>query len=222
MKGQIAKIQEYCQTGRTLANYTIVAPESDRARGVNVDLSGGRRQPLLLVERCEVSGLMRDDGNAYTMTGVVENMTNEPELLDKPLRAQLQLEGPQLLKVDYVRDRRNQSDIDLVTLHWPACAVPETSLGKDADAMVYLAGGNREVWVQLRTEGENVSGRFISKQTGTRIRLEVDFEVRFATGDGNVAAKFGRGGCRGNRCRFFWYLGSLPTATRHQLGRHPE
>ncbi|MEO1525565.1 MAG: TIGR03545 family protein [Planctomycetota bacterium] len=174
VKGQIRKIQQYCQTGRTLANYTIVAPENDRARGVNVDLTGGKLQPQMLVKRCEVSGLMRDDGHAYTMTGVVQNMTNEPELLEEPLRAQLQLEGPQVLKVDYVRDRRNESDIDLVTLHWPACDVPETSLGKDADAMVYLSGGSREVWVQLRTEGEAVSGRFVSKQTGTRVRLEVD------------------------------------------------
>ncbi|MEL6107724.1 MAG: TIGR03545 family protein [Planctomycetota bacterium] len=174
VKSQLEKIQQYCQTGRTLANYTVVAPESDRQRGVDVDLFGGKRLPQMLVKRCEVSGLMRDDGNAYTMTGVVENMTNQPELLEQPLRAQLQLEGPQFLKVDYVRDRRNESDVDLVTLHWPACDVAETSLGKDADAMVYLAGGSREVWVQLRTEGDGVSGRFVSKQTGTRIRLEVD------------------------------------------------
>lgn len=174
VKSQLEKIQQYCQTGRTLANYTVVAPEGERQRGVDIDLSGGARQPQLLVKRCEVSGLMRDDGNAYTMTGVVENMTNQPELLEQPLRAQLQLEGPQFLKVDYVRDRRNDSDVDLVTLHWPATDVPETSLGKDADAMVFLAGGTREVWVQLRTEGDAVSGRFVSKQKGTRIRLEVD------------------------------------------------
>ena len=117
---------------------------------------------------------MRADGSTYTMTGVVQNMSTEPELLDDPLRAQLQLEGPQLLKVVFVRDRRAQADIDLVTIHWPAASANEVSFRIDSDARVALTGGDREMWVQLRTEGEQVQGRFISKQTGTRLRFDVD------------------------------------------------
>lgn len=171
---QIASIREYWEGGRKIADYTIVAPESFRDRGVDIDLLGDNRQPGILVKRCEVSGMMRADGNAYSLTGVVENMTPSPELLTDPLRARLQLDGPQVVRVDYVRDRRGETDVDRLTLQWPQSDAPEFALGTDKDAMVSMVGGKREVWVQLRSEGDQIQGRFVSKQTGVRLGLDVD------------------------------------------------
>ncbi|WP_372896365.1 TIGR03545 family protein [Stieleria sp.] len=174
VQNQIATIRDYWEGGRTLANYTIVAPETERGRGVDIDLLGRTRQPNILVRRCKVQGLMRADGNAYSLTGTVENLTPDPQLLAEPLRAQLQLDGPQVVNVDYIRDRRNDSDIDRLTLHWPQSQAPETRLGDDSRAMVKVSGGKREIWVQMRSEGEQIQGRFVSKQTGVRLDLEVD------------------------------------------------
>lgn len=171
---QVATIRDYWEGGRTIANYTIVAPETDRARGVDIDLIGDKRQPDILVRRCKVQGLMRADGNAYSLTGIVENLTPQPTLLAEPLRAQLQLDGPQIVNVDYIRDRRNHSDIDRLTLHWPQSNAPDTKLGDDSRAMVSVTGGKREIWVQMRSEGKQIQGRFVSKQTGVRLDLDVD------------------------------------------------
>lgn len=171
---QIATLREYWEGGRTLANYTVVAPETERARGVDIDLFGSQRRPSILVNRCKVQGMMRADGQTYSLAGTVENMTPTPELLLEPFTAELTLDGPQVVKVGYVRDRRNGSDIDRLTLHWPQSSAPEMKFGDDQRAMVSVSGGRREIWVQMRSEGGQIEGRFVSKQTGVRLGLAVD------------------------------------------------
>ena len=107
VKDEVAKVREYFEHGRTIANYTVVAPESQRVRGTNFDLLGSNRRPSVMIRRCSVGGMLRADGNAYELTGVVENMTPSPEQLADPLRARLRLEGSDVIEVDYTRDRRN-------------------------------------------------------------------------------------------------------------------
>jgi uncharacterized protein (TIGR03545 family) len=171
---QVATIRDYWEGGRTIANYTIVAPENDRARGIDIDLLGDKREPRLLVRRCKIQGLMRADGNAYSMTGTVENLTPSPSLLPEPLRARLTLDGPHVVNVDYICDRRDDANVDRLTLHWPQSNAPEVKLGDDRRAMVSLTGGKREIWVQMRSEGDQIQGRFVSKQTGVSLGLVVD------------------------------------------------
>ena len=64
--------------------------------------------------------------------------------------------------------------MDLVTVHWPPTKARPISLGDDGDAAITIEGGLRELWVQLRSEGEQVTGRFISKQTGVQMGVDVD------------------------------------------------
>ncbi|MEO1614365.1 MAG: TIGR03545 family protein [Planctomycetota bacterium] len=171
---QIATIREYWEGGRTIAGYTVVAPENERKRGIDIDLVGDAKRPDVLVRRCEVQGLMRAGGDAYSLTGTVENLTPSPERLDQPLRAQLTLDGPKIVRVDYVRDRRGGSDIDRLTLHWPQSDAEDMDLGDDGNTRLSISGGKREIWVQMRSEGDQVQGRFVSKQTGVRIGLDVN------------------------------------------------
>ncbi|WP_436716450.1 TIGR03545 family protein [Roseiconus lacunae] len=174
VREQIATIKEYWENGRTIANYTVIAPENERARGVDIDLIGKHRQPDVLVRTCEIQGLMRASGEAYSLTGTIENMTPSPTLLDEPLRAELQLDGPRVVKVGYVRDRRNGSDIDRLTIHWPESEAPAMRLGKDNDAIVSIDGGRREIWVQMRSEGDQIHGILACKQSGVKMGLDVD------------------------------------------------
>ncbi|TWU32889.1 TIGR03545 family protein [Novipirellula artificiosorum] len=171
---QVAQIRSYLDGGRTIANYTVVAPESDRIRGQDIDLVGANRLPDVLVRHCEVGGLLRANGNTYALTGFVENMTPSPERLREPSVAKLQLEGPEVVRVEYVRDRRRGADVDLLTLHWPQTDAKPLRLGNDHDAGLRITGGKRELWVQLRSEGEQVEGRFVSKQTGLKMQLALD------------------------------------------------
>ena len=49
-----------------------------------------------------------------------------------------------------------------------------TAFDGDDDAGIAIDGGQRELWVQIRAEGENIEGRFVSKQTGVMMDLSVD------------------------------------------------
>lgn len=172
IRAKIAEVKSYLDGGRTLANYTVVAPDSDRQRGVDHDLDKLDR-PELLIRRCEVGGVLRSGGDLYEMTGVVENMTPSPERLVEPTRARLTLEGPESLRVDYVRDRRNNADVDLLTLHWPEFDSKSLEIG-GSDSAIAIDGGRRELWISIRTEGDQLSGRLVSKQVGVNVGLKVD------------------------------------------------
>jgi len=171
---QVSEIRGYLDSGREIANYTVVAPQSERIRGEEIDLVGDRRLPALLVRHCEVSGFLRADGETYQLQGFVENMTPTPRLLREPGKVVLQLEGPEVIRVEYLRDRRRGADVDMLTLHWPQTEAKPMRLGNDHDAGLRVSGGNRELWVQLRSEGDQVQGRFVSKQTGIKMQLAVN------------------------------------------------
>lgn len=174
VKDEIGRVREYFDHGRTIANYTIVAPESDRGRGENIDFLGDSSPPAVLVRRVSVGGLLRANGNNYELAGVVKNMTPTPEKLAEPLTARLRLTGPDVVEVEYIRDRRKGADLDEVTVHWPPTQAKAIRLGDDGDAAIKIEGGLRELWVQLKTDGTQVAGRFVSKQTGVQMGVDVD------------------------------------------------
>ncbi len=170
----LTQLRGYLDNGRTLANYTVVAPDSERVRGENFDFLGKRRRPEMLIEQCQVDGLMRASGKTYSLTGLIENMTPQPEYLAEPTRARLLLEGPETVQVDYIRDRRQGTLNDRLTLHWPQMRADPMRLGDGKNVAVAINGGQREVWVQLDSQGEKVQGRLVSKQIGVNMHLDVD------------------------------------------------
>ena len=181
VRDQIAQVKSYLDGGKTLANYTIVAPDADRTRGVDHDLTPEDR-PQLMIRRCEVGGMMRAGGDIYEMTGVVENMTPTPEILAEPTRARLSLEGKESMRVEYVRDRRSGADVDLMTLHWPEMKAEKMRLGGSSSSALAVNGGRRELWIQVRTEGDQVEGRMVSKQTGVEMDLNVESKYADSAG----------------------------------------
>jgi uncharacterized protein (TIGR03545 family) len=118
------------------------------------------------------------------MTGFLENLTPNPEKLDKPTRVGLRLEGPEVVRVEYVRDRRRDADVDLLTLHWPEINAKPLSIGKGGETSIEINGGQRELWVQVKVEGDQLEGRLVSKQTG--VSLDLTTPAKFAN---SAAAK---------------------------------
>jgi len=173
VRDQIAKLQSYLDSGRAIADYTVVAPQSERVRGVDYDLWGANRGPTTLLRRCEVSGVMRASGNVYSMTGVIENVTPQPERLAQPTRARLRLDGNEVVQVELIKDRRDGADVDLMTLHFPDSPAKPMHLG-GRDAGLSVVGGHREWWVQVRSRGKQIEGHLVSKQTGLNMSLDVD------------------------------------------------
>jgi uncharacterized protein (TIGR03545 family) len=186
VREQIGRVRGFLDGGRTLANYTVVAPEASRVRGTDFDLNPIKR-PDVLLRRCEVGGILRADGKVYAMTGVLDNLTPSPELLAEPSRARLRLEGPEVIRVEYVRDRRDHRDVDLLTLHWPQVAAKPLRLGDHDDLGITINGGQRELWVQIRTDRDQIEGRLVSKQTGVKMDLNVD--SKYADTAGVVALR---------------------------------
>lgn len=177
VREQIQQIRSYMDGGRTLANYTVVAPESVRIRGVDHDLTT-QPAPGLLVRHCEVSGSLRAGGQRYQMKGFLENLTPDPEKLDKPTRVSLRLEGPEVVRAEYVRDRRKDAKVDLLTLHWPVINAEPLRIGKEGETSIQINGGQRELWVQIKTEDDQLEGRLVSKQTG--VSLDLSTPAKFA------------------------------------------
>ena len=171
---QIATVRSYIDRGREIADYTVVAPDdAQRCRGRTYDMDRFS-PPELLIRRCEIAGQLRRDGQRYTVSGIVENLTPTPELLDQPTRAALRLDGPEVVRMDYVRDRRGPKSIDVVTLHWPEMAGAQFNLGDQGGTEIQIDGGRRELWVRLRLEDDQVDGRLVSKQSDVDMRLNVD------------------------------------------------
>ena len=173
VRAQVQRVRDFMEGGRRIASYTVVAPESERTRGVTHDFEV-LAHPSLLVRRCEIGGMMRADGKLYAVNGLIENLSPEPELLAEPTRARLRLEGPEVIRVEYVRDQRDNQDVDLLTLHWPQTNAKTIQLGDKDDAGITISGGQRELWVQVRTEGSQIEGRLVSKQVGVQMDLTVD------------------------------------------------
>lgn len=181
VRHSLTKLRSYLDNGRTLANYTVVAPDAERNRGEDYDFLGDNRRPEMMIRECHVAGLMRANGKNYTLTGVIENMTPQPELLRSPTRAKLLLEGPETVQVDYTRDRRDGESLDRLTMHWPQMKADSMSLGDRSKAAVAVSGGQREVWVQLDCRGDDVQGRLVSKQIGVNMRLDVEGKAATST-----------------------------------------
>jgi uncharacterized protein (TIGR03545 family) len=173
VRAQIQQVRSYLDGGRAIADYTVVAPEEVRFAGVDHLLERVPR-PALLVQRCEIGGTLRADGEAYALSGVVENLTPTPTQLAEPTRTRMTLQGPHTIRVEFVQDRRGNADVDLLTVHWPGMNAESMQLGDNDDAGIGVDGGIRELWVQLRAEGDQIEGRFVSKQTGVRMNLHVD------------------------------------------------
>ena len=173
IRDHIAQIRSYLDGGKTLANYTIVSPDSDREhRGKSIVLDPLAR-PKIMVRHCRISGTMRAGGDVYEMEGQAENMTPTPDLLAEPTRIRLDLTGPDTLQVEYVRDRRQGSGVDLMTLYWPEMQTKPMKLNGGSSAKLAVHGGKREVWLQIRTQGDAIEGRLVSKQVGVRLDLVV-------------------------------------------------
>lgn len=173
VRHQIDRIRGYLDSGRTIANYTVVAPENARDFGIDVDLTGNKSLPDVLIRRCEVNGQMSVNGQRYDVAGVLENLTPQPSLLIEPTRAMLSLKGPDTVQVEFTRDRRAGNDTDLLTLHWPASIAKSMRLGDDVNANIAVDGGKRELWIQLRTIGDKIDGRLVSRQTDLQMNLNV-------------------------------------------------
>ena len=143
------------QTQKFVPKKKIAAPT--RARGTNV-LFLGRRQPACLIERVELAGAARLNGQLLNFTGQLTDAASEPQLHDRPLR--LTLVGAGAIQGNLVveLDRRGEVPHDSLTLDVPKLVLPSRTLGKADKLGVTVAPGEASLKADIRLEGDQLTG----------------------------------------------------------------
>lgn len=176
VRDQLAEVRSYLESGRSIAGATVAGPTAERSRGETIAL-GGPPRPSWLIQKCGVDGLMTVDGEAYSVSGVLENVTTQTDVMDGPLRARLRLEGPRVVRIDYRRFYDQSLPRDHLRIHWPKLDLPSRRLG-NRDAALVVDGGTLELWVDLQAVGNRIEGRLVSKQTGTTLDLATNAKLQ--------------------------------------------
>lgn len=168
VRDQLQTVRAYLDSGRSIAQVTIASPTALRQRGETILL--GPQSPFWLVRRCEVDGFLSVNDDEYNMQGVIENITSDTDNLQAPLHARLRLEGPRVVRIDYERFYDSVIPRDHLKIHWPSLDLPKNDLGSRKAALA-VAGGKLQLWVDVNAQGDQISGRLVSKQTDTRLGL---------------------------------------------------
>lgn len=138
----------------------------DRARGTNI-LFVDRRLPSCLIERVTLTGAARLGGQPLEVTGLLTDVTTEPELHDRPLQLHLVAAGAVGGDVLVTIDRRGGAAHDTLVLDCPNLAIGERTLGKADSLAVQVAPGRASVKANLVLEGDQLTGTIHVCQSST-------------------------------------------------------
>jgi uncharacterized protein (TIGR03545 family) len=137
-----------------------------RARGTNVLFLGGR-QPAFLIERMELAGAARINGQPLTFTGELTDAASEPELHDRPLRLTLVGAGAFQGNLVVQLDRRGEIPHDSLTIDVPMLLLASRTLGKADKLGVTVAAGEASLKADVRLEGDQLTGLIELRQSST-------------------------------------------------------
>ncbi|MEM6690136.1 MAG: TIGR03545 family protein [Planctomycetota bacterium] len=170
VRERIDQLRGYLDAGRSVAQYTVIAPESIRTSGIDFDLVKDPK-PAFAIDKLHLDGFLRHDGKRYQLAGTVSHLSPTPKQLDEPTTAHLELSGPDNIRLEYLCDRRNETPVDRMTLHWPEMVGSSMDVG-GSDGSLVIEGGRREIWIQLENRGDQMRGRLVSRQTGATVALK--------------------------------------------------
>lgn len=152
------------QAQKFIPKNRVAAPE--RTRGTNV-LFAGRRQPAMLIERVELAGDARLDGQAMAFTGLLTDVASDPQLHERPLQLSIQTTGAVdgLLTVEL--DRRGDVPHDSLVIDVPKLNLAHRTLGRADKLAVTVAPGAASLKADMRLDGEQLIGTVELKQSST-------------------------------------------------------
>ncbi len=166
---QVDRLRSCLDVSRQLADWTGVQSQHVVKRGTNIDLLPFQRPATYLIQRCELDGDLSVGMALYHLSGIVENLTNEPRLSDEPYRARLRLDGRETVRLEYVRDDSSTVLRESLTVHWPELPAQTQTIGTPGTAAIELQGGRMELWAHVDSCGDVVQGRLVSRRIDTTI-----------------------------------------------------
>jgi uncharacterized protein (TIGR03545 family) len=152
------------QAQKFLPKKKIASPK--RARGTNV-LFLGRQQPACLIERVQLAGAARLNGQPLTFSGELTDAASDPELHDRPLRLTLVGSGAFQGNLVVELDRRGDVPHDSLTVDVPKLLLASRTLGKADKLGVTVAAGEARLKADVRVEGEQLAGLIELRQSST-------------------------------------------------------
>jgi len=143
------------QAQKFIPKNRVAAPT--RTRGTNV-LFAGRRQPAMLIERVELAGDARLDGQAMAFTGLLTDVASEPQLHERPLQLSIRTTGAVegLLTVEL--DRRGDVPHDSLVIDVPKLNLAHRTLGRADKLAVTVAPGAASLKADIRLDGDQLIG----------------------------------------------------------------
>jgi uncharacterized protein (TIGR03545 family) len=152
------------QVQKFIPKNRVAAPE--RTRGTNV-LFADLRQPAMLIERVELAGDARLDGQAMAFTGLLTDVASEPQLHERPLQLSIRTTGAVdgLLTVEL--DRRGEVPHDSLVIDVPKLNLAHRTLGRADKLAVTVAPGAASLKADIRLDGEQLIGTVELKQSST-------------------------------------------------------
>lgn len=152
------------QVQKFIPKNRVAAPT--RTRGTNV-LFAGRRQPAMLIERVELAGDARLDGQAMAFTGLLTDVASEPQLHERPLQLSIRTTGAVegLLTVEL--DRRTEIAHDSLVIDVPKLNLAHRTLGRADKLAVTVAPGAASLKADIRLDGDQLVGTIELNQSST-------------------------------------------------------
>jgi uncharacterized protein (TIGR03545 family) len=137
-----------------------------RERGTNV-LFAARKQPRCLIERVQLAGSARMDGQPLSFTGELIDAASEPELHDRPLRLTLVGRGAFDGRLVVELDRRGDVPHDSLTIDVPKLMLADRTLGKADKLAVNVTPGEASLKADIKLDGEQLRGVIEVRQSST-------------------------------------------------------
>ncbi|BBO31390.1 TIGR03545 family protein [Lacipirellula parvula] len=152
------------QVRKFIPKNRVAAPT--RSRGTNV-VFAGRRQPKMLLERIELAGEARLDGQPLAFTGLLSDVASEPELHERPLQLAIHSSGAVdgVLLVEL--DRRGEMAHDSIKIDVPQLNLAHRTLGRADKLAVTVAPGAASLKADVRLDGDELIGTIELKQSST-------------------------------------------------------
>ncbi|MEQ8848488.1 hypothetical protein [Botrimarina sp.] len=156
-----------------------------RDRGADIRFVGVRPRPALLLTELQFDGVARLLGRGVELRGRVTDFCSTPAAHDQPLRIVAQATGGAPMTIDATLDRRQAEPIDTLAIVCEGFPTPGGKIGKPDKLAVRLAPTPATLAMNLRIEGEALSGRIDLTQHA------VGLETIVGPDAGRVGARFG-------------------------------
>ena len=162
------------------------ASRSATGGGRDVEFTGQRSLPSLVVETMEVDGSAWWAGQRLPFAGTMEQLTNDPARHAEPIRFQFRAQGTDHLVVSGTLDRRQGSESHTMTVRCPSVSLGASTLGDGSVLAVAVAPRRVQIELQLTSTAGKIAGQ--ATLTYSDVVLHVD-QIHDALGGSDLALR---------------------------------